>query len=196
MPHHPCRTIKAVEEILLGDKRFPLPGKKALHDGSLNLTVIVVDASEQRVERPHKNSVAAIPARKSAIRQKGQIVIDPLEQQIVCVATGTGKTHDFALFKRTRLALLPQIVLLGNTGYQGVDMLHPNSWTPFKKTKLHPLTPKQKQQNRLLASCRVTVEHVIRTLKRFRILSSTYRNRRKRFGLRLNLLAAITNLHQ
>ena len=65
-----CRTIKAVEEILLGDKRFHLPGKKALHDGSLNLTVIVVDASEQRIERPQKNSVAAIPARKSAIPKK------------------------------------------------------------------------------------------------------------------------------
>jgi len=123
-------------------------------------------------------------------------VIDPMEQKIVCVATGAGKTHDFALFKSSRLALLPQIVLLGDTGYQGVDTLHPNSWTPCKKTKLHPLTPKQKQQNRLLSSCRVTVENAIRTLKRFRILSSTYRNRRKRFGLRLNLIAAIANLHQ
>jgi len=123
-------------------------------------------------------------------------VIDPLEQTIVCVATGAGKTHDFALFKSSRLALLPQIVLLGDTGYQGVDTVHHNSWTPFKKSQLRPLTPEQKQQNRLLASCRVTVENVIRTLKRFRILSSTYRNRRKRFGLRLNLIAAIANLHQ
>ncbi len=123
-------------------------------------------------------------------------MIDPLEQTIVCVATGAGKTHDFALFKSSRLALLPQIVLLGDTGYQGVDTVHHNSWTPFKKSQLRPLTPEQKQQNRLLASCRVTVENVIRTLKRFRILSSTYRNRRKRFGLRLNLIAAIANLHQ
>jgi len=65
-----CRTIKAVEGILLSDKRFHLPGKKALHDGSLDLTVIVVDASEQRIERPQKNSSAAIPARKSAIPRK------------------------------------------------------------------------------------------------------------------------------
>jgi len=65
-----CRTIRAVEEILLDDKLFHLPGKKALHDGSLNLTVIVVDASEQRIERPQKNSAAAILARKSAIPRK------------------------------------------------------------------------------------------------------------------------------
>ena len=65
-----CRTVKKVESALLGDKRFHLPGKKALHDGSLDLTVIVVDASEQRVERPQKNSVAAILARRNAIPRK------------------------------------------------------------------------------------------------------------------------------
>lgn len=31
-----------------------LAGEKALHNGSLNLDVVVVDASEQRVERPQK----------------------------------------------------------------------------------------------------------------------------------------------
>ena len=123
-------------------------------------------------------------------------MIDPIKRKILCVATSAGKIHDFQLFKSSRLALLPQIVLLGDTGYQGIDTLHPNSWIPFKKSKLNPLTLEQKRQNRALASCRVTIENVIRTLKRFRILSSTYRNRRKRFGLRLNLIAAIANLHQ
>ena len=51
-----CRTVKKVETALLTDNRFHLPGKKALHDGSLNLTVLVVDASEQRVERPKKTA--------------------------------------------------------------------------------------------------------------------------------------------
>ena len=65
-----CRTVKKVESALLKDKRFHLPGKKALNDGSLDLTVIVVDASEQRIERPQKNSAAATPARKSVIPRK------------------------------------------------------------------------------------------------------------------------------
>jgi len=47
-----------------------------------------------------------------------------------------------------------------------------------------------------LASSRIAVEHALRTLKRFRILSGIYQNRRKRFGLRLNLIAAIVNLHK
>jgi len=48
--------------------------------------------------------------------------------------------------------------------------------------------------NRGLASKRVFCEHIIGRLKVFRILSDRYRNRRKRFGLRFNLIAAIYNL--
>ena len=123
-------------------------------------------------------------------------MIDHGSQKILCVATCVGKTHDFALFKSSRLALSPTLELLADTGYQGVDKLHLNSQTPHKKSKHHPLTPQQKHQNHALASRRIAVEHALRYLKRFRILSSTYRNRRKRFGLRLNLIAAIANLHK
>jgi len=36
---------------------------------------------------------------------------------------------------------------------------------------------------------------MIGRIKRFRIISGKYRNRRKRFALRINLIAAITNLN-
>ena len=64
------RTVRAVEEALLRDERFHLPGKKALHDGSLNVVAVVVDASEQRIERPQKNNAGSTPARKSATHKK------------------------------------------------------------------------------------------------------------------------------
>jgi hypothetical protein len=47
--------------------------------------------------------------------------------------------------------------------------------------------------NRQIASERVLNENVIGRLKRFKILSDRYRNRRKRFALRFNLLAGIYN---
>jgi hypothetical protein len=49
-------------------------------------------------------------------------------------------------------------------------------------------------KNRELASERVLNENVIGMLKRFKIISDRYRNRRKRFGLRFNLIAGIYNL--
>jgi len=47
---------------------------------------------------------------------------------------------------------------------------------------------------RVLSRKRILIENIIRRLKIFRILSERYRNRRKRFGLRFNLIATIYNL--
>ena len=86
------------------------------------------------------------------------------------------------------------ICTLADAGYLGISNLHENSQIPAKKSKLHPLTKEQKSYNHKLSSERIFVENVIRRLKIFRILSERYRNRRKRFGLRFNLIAAIYNL--
>lgn len=83
---------------------------------------------------------------------------------------------------------------LADSDYLGIDKLHPNSRIPAKNSKLHRLTVEQKRSNRELVKQRICCEHVIGRLKVFRILSERYRNRRKRFGLRFNLIAAIYNL--
>ncbi|MDR9778345.1 IS5/IS1182 family transposase, partial [Rhizobium hidalgonense] len=50
-----------------------------------------------------------------------------------------------------------------------------------------------KQINREISRRRIVIEHINRQLKCFRILSERYRNRRRRFGLRANLIAGIVN---
>ena len=64
---------------------------------------------------------------------------------------------------------------------------------PKKRSKKNPLTKDDKRNNKNLASERVVNENVIGKLKRFKIIADRYRNRRKRFGLRFNLIAAIYN---
>ena len=86
------------------------------------------------------------------------------------------------------------IRILADAGYQGLAELHENCLTPFKKSKYHPLTKRQRQRNRTLARKRILIEDLFRKVKVFRILSERYRNRRKRFALRFNLIAAIYNL--
>jgi transposase len=105
-----------------------------------------------------------------------------------------GSEHDFQLFKHGQYAVAYQTCLLADAGYQGLTKLHPNSQTPAKKSKLHPLSKEQKTSNRALSQKRILIENIIRRLKIFRILSERYRNRRKRFGLRFNLIAAIHNM--
>lgn len=113
---------------------------------------------------------------------------------ILATAFANGRKHDFQLFKDSQCTLSDQICALADAGYQGLAGLHANCQTPAKKSKLHPLTQDQKRANRLLARKRILIENIIRKLKIFRILSERYRNRRKRFGLRFNLIAAIYNL--
>jgi hypothetical protein len=80
-----------------------------------------------------------------------------------------------------------------DTGYQGIKKRHKNSDHPKKKSKNKPLTKEEKLENKKISSERVTNENVIGSIKRFKIVSDRYRNRRKRFGLRFNLIAGIHN---
>lgn len=85
------------------------------------------------------------------------------------------------------------IKCLGDKGYQGIHKLHANSCTPKKKPRGSELSHQDKRSNQALAKLRVIAEHINRQLKIFRILSERYRNRRKRFCLRFNLIAALYN---
>ncbi len=132
--------------------------------------------------------------KKKRHTQKAQIIADPKTGRILATAFSRGKTHDFKMFVQSRLAIVPQTQCLADSGYLGLKKCHANSRLPDKKSKLHPLTHEQKASNRQLSSERFVVEHIIRSVKIFRILAERYRNRRKRFGLRFNLIAAIYNL--
>jgi len=142
--------------------------------------------------------------KKKCHTQKAQVVADQKTKQIIAAAFSAGKTHDFKLFKKSRMAMGPQTRCLADSGYLGLGKCHANSQTPHKKSKHHPLTPEQRAENRRLAREqraenrrlareRSVAEHIIRSLKIFRILSERYRNRRRRFGLRFNLIAALYN---
>lgn len=82
---------------------------------------------------------------------------------------------------------------MADAGYLGINKIIKNSKIPHKNSKNHKLTKNQKQENREISRKRVLIENVIRFLKIFRILAEKYRNRRKRFGLRFNLIAGIYN---
>ena len=113
--------------------------------------------------------------------------------RIFCVATARGHTHDLQLFRQSRTRLHPSVPLKADLGYLGLKKLHVASEVPHRRHPRTPLTAEQKAHNRRLSCERVVVEHVIRKLKVFRILAERYRNRRKRFGLRVHLIAGIVN---
>ena len=65
-----CRTIRKVEDVLVRSKKFRLPGKKAFQVSDMVFEVVLVDVSEQPVERPKKAKNGITAAKRSATLKK------------------------------------------------------------------------------------------------------------------------------
>ena len=122
------------------------------------------------------------------------MAVDKRTKRVICTAYSNGKKHDFRLYKDSKTKIHPEIKVLTDSGYQGLQKLHGKTEMPKKKSKKKPLSKEDKRKNQSLSSDRVTNENVIGLLKRFKIISERYRNRRKRFALRFSLIAGIYNL--
>ena len=188
-----CRTVHKVKNILIKSKKLALPGQKKLRKLSDPSMVLVIDIIKSPIERPTKKQKGFYSGKSKKYALKTQVIIELKTRKIMCLRQGKGKIHDFKLFKKTKVKTTKTIKILGDKGYKRILKIHENSATPIKKPKGEKLTKKQKRYNRELNRLRVAVEHVNRQLKIFNILSYSYRNRHKRFGLRSNLIAGIYN---
>lgn len=61
-------TIKWVEDTLIRDGTFSLPGKKTLLKTDMDYEIVLIDATESPVERPKRGNETTIPGRKNNIR--------------------------------------------------------------------------------------------------------------------------------
>lgn len=124
---------------------------------------------------------------------KEQLIICEDSQEIIATFFGKGKTHDYKLYEKSGVKFAKEVGIKADSGYQGLQKKHAKVLLPKKKSKLKKLTKEEKRANRELARKRIRVENVIRRLKIFRILAERYRNRRRRLGLRFNLISGIYN---
>lgn len=65
-----CRTIRKVENALMKSDDFHLPGKKTLQPSDTLIEVVLIDASEQPIERPKKSNAGITAAKRSATPKK------------------------------------------------------------------------------------------------------------------------------
>ena len=61
------RIIKWIEDTLIKDGTFSLPGRKALLKSDMEFEVVLIDATESPIERPKRGRKTGIPERKSGI---------------------------------------------------------------------------------------------------------------------------------
>lgn len=200
------KTCVFVEKVLIKSEQFHLAGKGTLLEQKED-QLILIDASESPIQRPkipvrnrkkiknrRNKQKRYYSGKKKKHSIKSQIVFNRNTKKIIALKTSTGRKHDFRLFKESKTSLHPQNKVCVDTGYMGIKKIHPNSELPKKSSKNKPLSKEDKKINTGISSKRVPVEHVFAFLKKFHILADKYRNRRKRFHLRLTLISAIFNL--
>ena len=65
-----CEAIAWVEQVLIKDGSFSLPSKRELVKDDTEVTVAIIDVTEQETERPKKNSVRLIQVSKDATQSR------------------------------------------------------------------------------------------------------------------------------
>lgn len=120
-------------------------------------------------------------------------MIDQTRGYILHTALAVSNEHDVTLARQHPEAFPPGCLCLGDLGYQGLEIEGCRILVPFKKPRQRELEPEQVAFNQVFARFRVKVEHSIRLLKIFRILKERYRNHRRRFGIRLQLITGFVN---
>ena len=188
-----CRIVHGVEDCLMRSGLFRLPGKKQLVQGFGRPEVVVMDVTETPIERPKRKQRSFYSGKKRQHTLKCQLILDRATGTVICTFFGKGRRHDFHLFKASGIHFHPETGSLQDSGYQGIADYHANSFIPRKKPQGGELSSLEKAYNQELARERICIEHVNRRLKIFKILRDRYRNRRRRYGLRCNLIAAFYN---
>jgi len=65
-----CRTIKKIEDVLIKSGEFRLPGRKVLQPSDTLIEVVLLDVTEQPIERPKKSNAGITAAKRSDTLKK------------------------------------------------------------------------------------------------------------------------------
>jgi len=186
-----CRLFKKLEPIVA--KKLAIKKDRTLTQEAI--IKLLADVTETPIQRPRKKNKnkQTYSGKKKRHTLKAEILMQDNGKILSTSHTHGGRTHDFKIRKKEKpLPKDPEKYV--DLGYQGLQKITSHVNLPFKRSKKNPLTKEQKEHNRGLASFRIKIEHKIREIKVFKILSDVYRNFQKKYHLRFNVIAGIVNL--
>jgi len=184
-----CRALRRIEPVA----RRVLGVKKTIRVNAEEAEALIIDATEQPIQRPSRKQRCWYSGKKKGHRIKNEIIITQKGKIVSASDSVPGRVHDRALRKRG--PPLPKgSRAYADSGYQGLQDDHPDTEIPYKKSKKHPLTRDEKEYNHGLSRFRVRVEHAIAKLKSFRMLSERYRYPKASYAAKFAIIAGIVNL--
>jgi len=70
-----------------------------------------VDVSEHEIERPKKKQKKYYSDQQKYHTIKSQVLANTKSTEIICTAFSNGKTHDFSLFKESKIGMNKELEL-------------------------------------------------------------------------------------
>jgi DDE superfamily endonuclease len=160
---------------------------------------LFIDGTEHRVQRPKsdKNQKRRYSGKKKTHTRKNLVASDDKKQIMVLSPTKNGRSHDKKLFDKAGWGnwIPPDVSTWLDTGFIGVGKIGKEVFMPKKKSKNHPLTKSEKQENQAISSIRIVSEHAIGGIKRFAAVAGIYRNKKGQDDKFILAAAGLWNLH-
>ena len=183
-----CRAIRRIAP--LAERVLKIKPERLLSENDLQL--LIVDATEQRIERP-KNQRDYYSGKAHACTIKTEVVIAPNGRILRVSKPYEGRVHDFKI--RQSEGPLPAVPILADSGYQGLQNEHSAAVIlPKKKPKNGSLSASEQARNTKLARCRIAIEHTFAHLKKWNILAARYRGHLDSYPQIFQTIAGIYNL--
>lgn len=184
-------TIKSTMKTLIDNNCYSLPNRvQNIYDKSEDR---IFDATESKIDRPIKKQRKWYSGKKKMHTAKTQVEIGADTLLIYSVSYAKGSMHDFNLFKQSKSDYNKDTFLFLDMGYMGADKVHKNSIIPIRSSKNHKLTKEEKWYNGEVSKKRIAIEHVNAFLKKFKIVGTRFRNKRKNFKLFMTFICGIYN---
>ena len=161
---------------------------------------VVLDSTERPIQRPknNKNQKKAYSGKKKRHTRKNIYLVNKEKKILYLSPTKAGKIHDFKQFKKTAIidGIPEDVDILGDKGFIGInDLSSHKTFVPKKKPKNGFLTPEEKEDNSLISSIRIKVEHAIGGVKRLGVATNIFRGRFGSDDRFTFLSAALWNFH-
>lgn len=183
------RAVERVEKLaarVLGVKRTIRVSREEAE-------ALIVDATEQQIQRPSRKQRCWYSGKKKRHTIKTEIVVTQAGRIAAVSKPMPGRVHDLEVRRRS-CPLPKEAQVYADSGYQGIHKDHPNAEIPFKRSKKRPLTKDERDYNHALSRYRVRVEHSIAKIKKFRMFSERFRYPKPTYAAKFALVAGIVNI--
>ncbi len=200
-----CRDIQKIESLIR--QCVPIPQK--LYNKTKRLKtpeevekyfpsfMAFIDSTEQQIPRPIDNNKRTIfySGKKKRHTVKTQLLVNNRGYILHKVAHKKGKKHDYNIYKRNHPVIPKQVVSVFDIGYLGVEKDFPEQLfaLPFKKKRNLELSQEEKEYNKNHSKKRIVIEHTICRLKKYRIMSDTFRNKLRKYNRMSDIVTGLVN---